>query len=219
MTSALVGQRAPAFVRFMSQVDGGAVTNLLTTCDNLVKDGVGAIHLLLSTPGGSVFHGISAYNYLRGLPVDLVTHNFGSVDSIGVVLFCAGKVRKSVPNARFMIHGVQANLAGPTGMQEDQLQEILKSVQIDTLNIGRIVAQHTRKSVEEVHSAMRARTTLDPQQAVDFGLVDKIEALELPPGAEVFTIQSQPTTGRGSPMLTMQPVQLRIGPAGPVPVG
>jgi ATP-dependent protease ClpP protease subunit len=33
------------------------------------------------------------YDYLRGAPVDVVTHNYGTVDSIGTVMFCAGEER------------------------------------------------------------------------------------------------------------------------------
>jgi ATP-dependent Clp protease, protease subunit len=185
----------PAYIRFMAPVDEVATASLLATCDGLVARGVSTITLLISTPGGSVFHGISAYNYIRSLPVELITYNFGSVDSIGVVLFCAGKLRKSVPNARFMIHGVQANIAGPAVLSEDQIQESLKSVQIDTQNIARIIAEHTKKSEADIHAAMRAKTTLDPKQAAEFGLVDQIEVLELPPRAQVHTIQAQPKGG------------------------
>lgn len=198
----------PAYIRFMSPVDEAATASLLTTCDGLVTRGAQSITLLISTPGGSVFHGISAYNYLRSLPVELVTYNFGSVDSIGVVLFCAGKIRKSVPNARFMIHGVQANIAGPASLTEDQVQESLKSLQIDAQNIARIIGEHTKKSEEDIHTAMRAKTTLDPKQAAAFGLVDQIEVLALPPQVQVHAIEAQP---KGGFALLPSPLQVRPG--------
>ena len=211
-----VGEVRPpevAYIRFMSPVDEVATASLLATCDALVARGVSTITLLISTPGGTVFHGISAYNYLRSLPVELVTYNFGSVDSIGVVLFCAGQVRKSVPNARFMIHGVQANLAASTGLSEDQIQESLKGLQIDAQNIARIIGEHTKKSEDEIHAAMRAKTTLDPKQAVEFGLLDQIEVLELPPGVHVHTIQAQPKGG-----LTLVPGPVQFQPGRPMVV-
>lgn len=214
MSSATIG-RPPesAYIRFMAPVDEAATASLLATCDGLVARGVPTITLLISTPGGSVFHGISAYNYIRSLPVELVTYNFGSVDSIGVVLFCAGKVRKSVPNARFMIHGVQANIAGPVSLSEDQIQESLKSVQIDTQNIARIIGEHTKKSEADIHTAMRAKTTLDPKQAEEFGLVDQIEVLELPHRAQIHTIQAQPKGG-----LTLLPGPLQVQQVRPMAV-
>ena len=74
-------------IRFMAAVDEKSVGALLTTVEAKFREGVREFILLISTPGGSVFHGLSAYNFLKGLPAKVVTHNFGSVDSIGVVLF------------------------------------------------------------------------------------------------------------------------------------
>jgi hypothetical protein len=42
----------------------------------------------ISTSGGSVFLGLTAYGYPMGLPIQVATHNFGSVDSIGVATYC-----------------------------------------------------------------------------------------------------------------------------------
>ncbi len=56
--------------------------------NDLIKNEVGDVegntlmHLLLSSPGGSVFHGLSVYNFLKGAPFEVYTYNFGSVDII-----------------------------------------------------------------------------------------------------------------------------------------
>jgi ATP-dependent Clp protease, protease subunit len=44
-----------------------------------------------------VFHGLTAYDYLKGLPIQVTTHNFGSVDSIGVAMYCGGAEVISIP--------------------------------------------------------------------------------------------------------------------------
>jgi len=61
-----------------------------------LKEGTGRFVILISSMGGNVFSGISAYNFLKGIPAEVWTHNFGSTDSIAVVLFCAGSKRFSV---------------------------------------------------------------------------------------------------------------------------
>jgi ATP-dependent protease ClpP protease subunit len=66
------------------------LTNAVT---NLVNQGFREIHLLLSTPAGMVMLGITIYNMLRGLPIDLTTHNVGNVDSIVAVIYLAGEHR------------------------------------------------------------------------------------------------------------------------------
>jgi len=87
----------PVVIRFFAPVIDVTVNTLMGAIDQKMKQGIDDFVILISSPGGSVIHGLSAYNYLKGLPVRITTHNFGSVDSIGVVLYCAGARRLSVP--------------------------------------------------------------------------------------------------------------------------
>jgi ATP-dependent protease ClpP protease subunit len=150
--------------------------------------------ILVSSPGGSVFHGLSAYNYLKGLPVTISTHNFGSVDSIGVILFCGGNKRYSVPQARFLLHGVTAGFQNER-LEEKQLEERLKGLKIDVENIAKVIAANTGKSVQEVTAAMLERTTLNPEEAKAWGLIQEIKSELFQVGSEVISIQFQESQG------------------------
>lgn len=86
-------------IKFFAPVIDVTVNSLINAIDQVITKGIKEVTLLISKPGGSVFHGLSAYNYLKGLPLLIKTHNFGSVDSIGVVIYCAGKERYSSPQA------------------------------------------------------------------------------------------------------------------------
>jgi ATP-dependent Clp protease, protease subunit len=156
--------------------------------DKKIKEKTERIHLLLSSPGGSVFHGLSLYNFLKGAPVEVHTYNFGSVDSIGVVIFCAGSKRFSVPHARFLIHGVRFNINGNVSFDEKQIEEHLKSLKIDQLNIARIIADNTGKSTHKIEEDMINRTTLNPHEAKDYGLVHEIKSELFPIDADLVTI-------------------------------
>jgi ATP-dependent protease ClpP protease subunit len=92
-------------VSFSSEVIPPTIEILLKTCAHLANSGVQHLHLLISTPGGSVMHGLTAYNFLRALPLKLTTHNIGNVDSIGNVIFLAGERRYACPHATFMFAG------------------------------------------------------------------------------------------------------------------
>ncbi len=176
-------------IRFFAPVVDVTVNALLNAVDAKMRQGVNEILLLISCPGGSVFHGLSAYNYLRGLPIKVVTHNFGSVDSIGVVMYCGGSERLSVPQARFLLHGVSANFAH-VRLEEKQLEERLKGLKIDMTNIARVIAESTGKTEEQVMTAMLDRTTLDPGQAKSWGLVHEVRSNLFEAGLEVISIQA-----------------------------
>ncbi len=156
-----------------------------------MKQGVKDFIILLSSPGGSVFHGLSAYNYLKGLPVSITTHNFGSVDSIGIVLYCAGLRRLSVPQARFLFHGVNVQFKGEQNLDEKMLEERLKGLRIDMENIAKVIAASTGRSAKDITDAMIERTTLNPDEAVAWGLVHEIKSELFEPGSEVIAIQFQ----------------------------
>ncbi|MBC8333253.1 MAG: ATP-dependent Clp protease proteolytic subunit, partial [Anaerolineae bacterium] len=85
------------YIRFLAPVTPNTTDQLFQLIDRAIRNQYQRLHLMLSSPGGSVFHGLTIYNFLRGIPLETYTYNFGSVDSIGVVVYCAGSVRFSVP--------------------------------------------------------------------------------------------------------------------------
>lgn len=184
----------PVVIKFFAPVNEATINSLIDAIDHTIKKmkkGVGDITLLISSTGGSVHHGLSAYNYLKGLPVDVVTHNFGIVDSIGVVLFCGGKTRLCVPEARFLLHGVQVSFPPGVGLEQKQVEEALKGMKIDAENISKVIAANSNKSAKEISSAMRDRTTLSPNQAESWGLVHDIKSKLFTQDAEMISIQVQ----------------------------
>jgi ATP-dependent protease ClpP protease subunit len=188
----------PTVIKFFAPVIDTTINALMDAIDQKMKQGINQFIILVSSPGGSVLHGLSAYNYLKGLPVSITTHNFGSVDSIGVILFCGGSKRLSVPQARFLLHGVSAGFQNER-LEEKQLEERLKGLKIDLENIAKVIAANTGKNVEEVTDAMLERTTLNPEEAKAWGLVHEIKVELFESGAEVISIQyQQPATAKAS---------------------
>ncbi len=180
----------PIVIKFFAPVVDVTINTLMNAIDQKMKQGVSQFIILISSPGGSVIHGLSAYNYLKGLPVTITTHNFGSVDSIGVVLFCGGSKRFSVPQARFLLHGVSASFRNES-LEEKQLEERLKGLKIDIENIAKVIAANTGKAVQEVTKAMLDRSTLNPDEAKAWGLVHEIKSELFEAGSEVISIQYQ----------------------------
>jgi ATP-dependent Clp protease, protease subunit len=176
------------YIRFMAPVIPETTDQLVRVIDKAIQSKIDRVHLMLSSPGGSVFHGLSIFNFLKGMPIEVNTYNFGSVDSIGVVIFCAGLKRFSVPHARFLIHGVRLNIQGNASFDEMQLQEHLKSVKIDQENIARVIADTTGKALHKIEEDMNSRTTLNPNQAKDYGLVHEIKSELFPAEANLAFI-------------------------------
>ena len=181
----------PTVIKFFAPVIDVTINALMDAFDRKLREGKRDFILLVSCPGGSVFHGFSAYSYLKGLPAQITTHNFGSVDSIGVILFCGGSRRLSVPQARFLLHGVSSSFQANMNLEEKQLEERLKSLRIDMENIAKVISATTGKSIEDVVRAMLDRATLNPEEAKAWGLIHDVQVELFPSGAELIPIHFQ----------------------------
>lgn len=177
------------YVKLFAGIDENSIKALMNAVEQKLREGATKFVLLISSGGGNVFAGVTGYNFLKGIPAEVETHNFGSAVSIALVLFCAGKKRLSVPHATFLLHGVQANFPQGAGLEEKQVEERLKGLKLDMENIAGIIAANTGKSEQEVMKAMLERTTLNPEEAVKFGLVHEIREPLFERGAELVSIQ------------------------------
>lgn len=196
-----------AYIRFMAGVDPRTSSDLFQIIDRKIKEKVERLHLMISSPGGSVFHGLSIYNFLKGAPIEVYTYNFGTVDSIGVVIFCSGSKRFSVPHARFLLHGVQANFMGNQSLDEKDLEERLKGLQIDYKNIARVISDTAEKPADKVLDDMNKRTTLNPQEAKDYGLVHEIRSALFPANADLSVVGELGGAPQGFPFALPVPGQ------------
>jgi ATP-dependent protease ClpP protease subunit len=177
-----------AYISFSAEIVPQTIEVLLGTVSNLVNNGHTEIHLLLSTPGGSVMHGITAYNVLRGLPIKLVTHNAGNVDSIGTVVFLAGEERFACPHSTFMLHGVALSTQSPASFFERNLAEKLASVQADQARIKGVYTERASITAEQAETYFLSETTLNASEAVNRGLVHEVRQISIPAGSPVLQL-------------------------------
>jgi ATP-dependent protease ClpP protease subunit len=176
------------YVSFSAEINPQTTEALLGVCSDLVNAKVGTLYLLLSTPGGSVMHGLNLYNVLRALPLKLITHNVGNVDSIGNVVFLAGAERYSAPHATFMFHGVGFDTPQGARFEEKLLRERLDSVKADQHRIGAVIAAHSNLKTEDVENLFLEAKTRDPSYALTSGIVHAVRDAQIPPGATMLQL-------------------------------
>lgn len=175
------------WIQFFAKVNAQSFGMLVDILQNAVMDGTERLHLLLSTPGGTVAYGLTLYAMLRGLPLEVWTYNVGQVDSIGVVLYCAGERRLAAPQTRFLLHEVSLHFEkGYYPVR--QLRELLVSIESDQRNICRVVAEATGQMVEKVERDLMNNLTLLAEEARIYRLVDEITTELVPPQAPLTTI-------------------------------
>ncbi|WP_036919562.1 MULTISPECIES: ATP-dependent Clp endopeptidase proteolytic subunit ClpP [unclassified Prochlorococcus] len=130
------------------------------------------IQLYINSPGGSVTAGLAIYDTMQQVAPDLVTICYGLAASMGSFLLTAGAKGKrlALPNSRIMIHQPLGGAQGQAVEIEIQAKEILFLK--NTLNS--LLSEHTGQSVEKISEDTDRDHFLSPQEAVEYGLIDKV---------------------------------------------
>ena len=170
---------------------GDEVANLIIAqllfleADDPEKD----VYLYINSPGGEVNAGLGIYDVMQYISPDVSTICMGQAASMGAVLLAAGAAgkRMALPNSRVMIHQPWGGVQGQTSDIQIHAQEILKLR--DRLN--EILAHHTGSTVDQIQKDTDRDNFLDANQALAYGLVDRIiERHERRPGEEDRGAQS-----------------------------
>ena len=128
------------------------------------------ISLYLNTPGGIVSAGLGIYDTMQIIKPNVNTICTGLAASMGSILLAAGKERSILPHAKVMIH---QPLGGAMGQASDiiiEAEEIRKCRD----ELCNILSEHTKQSFDKVFQDMDRNHWFTAQEAVDYGLVDKI---------------------------------------------
>ncbi len=174
----------PLCISFNAQITAQTASALMAAMANAMNNGCDDVHLLFSTPGGSVADGIATYNMLRSLPARLVTYNIGGVNSIGNVVYQAGAHRVCAPTSSFMFHGVATGTDGRS-MELKQLKERVEHIKNDQSMISDIICRHTGIGLDDVNKLFLEMAFVSSQEALQRGIADEVREIKLPKGLPV----------------------------------
>ena len=130
------------------------------------------IQFYINSPGGSVTAGMAIYDTMRYIKCDVATICVGMAASMGAFLLSAGTKgkRMALPNAEIMIHQPSAGTQG----QITDMAIHMKRLQTIKERLNRILAENTGRSVEEVTDACERDNFMTSEEALAFGLVDRV---------------------------------------------
>ena len=130
------------------------------------------IQFYINSPGGSVTAGMAIYDTMRYIKCDVATICVGMAASMGAFLLSAGTKGKrlALPNSEIMIHQPSAGTKG----QITDMAIHMKRLETIKERMNRILAENTGKSVEEVTAACERDNFMTSQEALEFGLIDRV---------------------------------------------
>jgi ATP-dependent Clp protease protease subunit len=142
------------------------------------------INFYINSPGGLVTAGLSIYDVMQFIKPDVATYVMGQAASMGSFLAQAGAAGKRfvLPESRTMIHRVSSGTPGTSGsvhVQELEFEDAKRSYEESQRINKRLTELYVRhntagKTYDEMFATMKFDTFLSAEEAVAFGLADKI---------------------------------------------
>ena len=130
------------------------------------------IYFYINCPGGLVNAGLGVYDTMQYIRSPVSTLCIGQASSMGSFLLTAGEKGKrfSLPNSRIMVHQPSAGFQGQATDIEIHANEIM----LLKKRLNEIYSKHTGRTVEEIKNALERDKFMTPQEAKEFGLIDKV---------------------------------------------
>ena len=130
------------------------------------------IYFYINSPGGLVNAGLGVYDTMQYIKSPVSTLCIGQASSMGSFLLAAGENGKrfSLPNSRIMVHQPSAGFQGQATDIEIHANEIM----LLKKRLNEIYSKHTGRTVEEIKNALERDKFMTPQEAKEFGLIDKV---------------------------------------------
>jgi ATP-dependent Clp protease protease subunit len=147
------------------------VAQLLFLSNENAKDD---IHFYINSPGGSVSAGMGIYDTMQYIRPHVATYCIGLAASMGSVLLMAGESGKRhvLPNSRVLLHQplIGGVMQGPATDLGIQAKEMIRTRE----RLYRVMVEHTGKDYETIAHDCERDKWLDAQEAVEYGVVDRI---------------------------------------------
>lgn len=176
------------YVNFYSPINDTTANKFMAACAEIIKlENPTTIHFLFASSGGSVDAGIAIYNYLRSLPIKIIMHNNGSIDSIANVIFHAADERIATPHATFLFHGVAVPLE-KVNLSRAQIQELLNQIVALETKIANILSGRCNLTIPELQNLFINGETKDTQFAMDKGVIQSVSQIAIPPNAKFYSL-------------------------------
>lgn len=131
------------------------------------------IFMYINSPGGVVTSGLAMYDTMQYIKPDISTVCIGQAASAGSLLLMAGAKGKRIalPHSKVMIHQPSGGFRGQATDIEIHAKDILDT----KATLNQLYVKHTGKDLKTIEQAMERDNFMTAQQAIDFGLIDKIE--------------------------------------------
>ena len=139
------------------------------------------ISIYINSPGGYISSGLAIYDTMKFMGYDINTYCIGQAASMGSLLLAAGTKGKrfALPHSRVMIHQPHGGVGGTSADIVLQAKEMGEMKNI----CAKILSECTGKSIDQIMKDSDRDFFMNPEQALNYGLIDKVATQPQKPAA------------------------------------
>ena len=170
-------------VHFIGPINHHTACTIRNLCLQALQSGATEIELHMSTEGGNMTAGFALYFFLKSLPLPLTTHNVGSIESVGVVIFLAGGKRYACPGTRFLVHPLHWGFGNLVAADHSRVSEWRDCLDFDAERYARAFDEATQDCAGcvDIRPNLFGNARLfDAEQALAAGIIHEAVQARLP---------------------------------------
>jgi len=178
-------------IHFTAPINSTTCGQLIEKCSQAIQQGADELVIKIATMGGECSYGFSLYNFLISLPVPVKTHNLGTVESMGNIIFLAGEQRTACYHSKFLFHPFHWTLNG--AVDHVRMSEYAMSLDYDLQLYASIVDERTRGAktpLDVLDCLTAAPRILNAEDALAAGLIHTVDCLGMPTEAVSWCVHS-----------------------------
>ncbi|WP_137974426.1 ATP-dependent Clp protease proteolytic subunit [Pseudomonas sp. F(2018)] len=178
-------------IHFTAPINSTTCGQLIDKCSQAIQQGADELVIKIATMGGECSYGFSLYNFLISLPVPVKTHNLGTVESMGNIIFLAGEQRTACHHSKFLFHPFHWTLNG--AVDHARMSEYAMSLDYDLQLYVSIVEERTRGAqvpLDVLDCLTAAPRIINAQDAFASGLIHSVDCLGMPAESVSWCVHS-----------------------------
>lgn len=178
-------------ISFMAPINDNTVGRLVDLVCTAHSEGSTEVRLYISSVGGKLHPAFTAYHFLRALHMPFYTHNVGTLENGGLLLYLASDQRSSSPNAKFMFYNFEWTFYRDH-IRYPEIIEAYESLKYDVENYSSLFNERTNGSFDIRSCLCGPACVMDTNKALNAGIITDplIRAPGIPELAKIWSVHN-----------------------------
>lgn len=164
------------YIVFEGIIDREASEKLYLSFNKAKEQNCSKIEIFFSSLGGDIYKGFLLGTIIRNSKIPITVHATNHIDSIANVIYLSAKNRTCESHAKFYMHGASSS----GNFDEKTIRDQLSAIKTNNSRIAYFISENSNLPLKKVKTMMRLGTTISAQDALKYGITQRVIHKEIP---------------------------------------